>query len=39
MSCFPKSNPLPAFPFHLGKEMEVDVDQLKNLKYKGQKHQ
>jgi hypothetical protein len=49
MSCSPKSNPLPTFSSHLGKEVKADVgraanlpdrsDQLKNLKYNGQKRQ
>jgi hypothetical protein len=29
MSCFPKSNPLPTFPFHLGKEIEAEA----NIRY------
>jgi hypothetical protein len=31
MSCFTKSNPLPTFPFHLGKEMEADVGRAAKL--------
>ena len=31
MSCFPKSNPLPIFPFHLGKEMKADIGRAAKL--------
>ncbi|MFQ6032963.1 MAG: hypothetical protein ACE5K2_08590, partial [Candidatus Zixiibacteriota bacterium] len=26
MSCFPKSNPFPTFPSHLGKEIEAEAN-------------
>jgi len=31
MSCFPKSNPLPTFPFHLGKEIEAEEKHKVNM--------
>ncbi len=33
MSCFPKSNPLPTFPFHLGKEMEAEKKHKVNMQF------
>ncbi len=33
MSCFPKSNPLPTFSPHLGKEMEVEVEHKVKIQF------